>query len=148
MVDRRGDDQCWPWVGSTDTSGYGRMQGGTDSARLYQVAHRYAYELLVCPIPDGYQVDHVCHNVDLSCPRGSDCPHRRCVNPSHLEAVTRTENMRRSPRNSAPTCINGHARTPENTRLRVRPGRIERVCVPCVADHNRAKSERRREVAA
>ena len=147
MVERRSPDECWPWIGSTDTTGYGRLQGGSDGARRQQMAHRFSHELHIGPIPAGYEVDHRCHNADQTCPRGSSCLHRRCVNPAHLEAVTRTENIRRSPRISAPKCVHGHARVPENTRHRVRPGRIERVCLSCEREHNREKSKRRRAVA-
>lgn len=45
-----------------------------------KLAHRYAYELLVGAIPDGMQIDHICHN-------------RACVNPGHLRPVTRKQNM-------------------------------------------------------
>lgn len=45
-------------------------------------AYRYAYELLVGPIPPGHDVDHLCYV-------------RACVNPTHLEPVTRPENVRR-----------------------------------------------------
>lgn len=58
------------------------------------LAHRAAHELWIGAIPDGYTVDHLCHNDDLLCV-GGRCPHRRCVEPSHLEAVTSAENNRR-----------------------------------------------------
>jgi hypothetical protein len=52
-------------------------------------AHRFAYELLVGPIPEGLVIDHLCRN-------------RRCVNPAHLEPVTAEENWRRG---DAPSAI-------------------------------------------
>lgn len=62
---------CWLWTGSRHPSGYGffRYDG-----RL-QRAHRYAYEIERGRIPEGMEVDHLCHNA-------------WCVRPSHLEAVT------------------------------------------------------------
>ncbi|MBA2671549.1 MAG: HNH endonuclease [Gemmatimonadetes bacterium] len=45
-------------------------------------AHRYYFEKSVGPIPKGYELDHTC---------GRRC----CVNPSHLEAVTRCEHAQR-----------------------------------------------------
>lgn len=89
-VDRRRDDQCWPWTGGTYTIGYGEFN--IDGISVY--AHRYSYELNIGPIPDGLTIDHTCHNMDYSCP-GGKCAHRLCVNPAHLEAVTTGENVRR-----------------------------------------------------
>lgn len=75
-VDR--SESCWMWTAATNAYGYGyfRTPAGT------RVAHRIAYELLVGPIPDGLQLDHLCRS-------------RRCVNPQHLDPVTQAENLRR-----------------------------------------------------
>jgi hypothetical protein len=70
---------CWEWGGATTKGGYGHMRVGDKHPRT----HRLAYELLVGPIPDGLEVDHLCGN-------------RLCANPAHLEPVTRTENLRRT----------------------------------------------------
>jgi hypothetical protein len=78
-VERRADDQCWPWQGTVLASGYGQFRVGLGHAR----AHRYAYELLVGPIPDGLTIDHLCRN-------------RACVNPAHMEPVTASENVKRA----------------------------------------------------
>jgi hypothetical protein len=45
-------------------------------------AHRFVYELLIGPIPQGLQIDHLCRQ-------------RSCINPAHLEAVPPKENIRR-----------------------------------------------------
>jgi hypothetical protein len=81
---------CWLWRGTITVDGYGYAGGRS--------VHRLAYRLFVGPIPDGLTVDHVCHNRDLTCPGAWECLHKRCVNPSHLEAVTRAENTRRAHR--------------------------------------------------
>lgn len=90
-----GPDACWPWLGYVMKRGYGQIGApGRGSSMLY--AHRLSYELAHGPIPDGLTIDHTCHNKDLGCVRGFSCPHRRCVNPAHLEAVSRGENHRRA----------------------------------------------------
>lgn len=106
---------CWLWTGAT-VRGYGKLtRGGRGEGHV--LAHRLSYELLIGPIPDGLQIDHLCRV-------------RNCVNPDHLEAVTQLENIRRAPQVSGAYCKHGHERTPENTYVRKdRPGyRHCRVC--------------------
>ena len=69
---------CWLWRGSVNNCGYGQV-----NLKGVKPAHRAVYELLVGPIPKGLQLDHLCHV-------------RLCVNPDHLEPVTKSENMRRA----------------------------------------------------
>lgn len=105
----RGD--CWIWTASTNASGYARI---SVSGR-YQLAHRVAYELLVGPIPEGRQLDHLCRT-------------RTCVNPAHLEPVTQRENSRRGLRGDMTThCPAGHAYA-EHGRRRERGSRDCRAC--------------------
>lgn len=75
---------CWIFTGAISTSGYGRVGLGARSEGLAQ-AHRVTYEHLVGPIPEGLDIDHLCRV-------------RACVNPAHLEPVTRRENCRRGAR--------------------------------------------------
>lgn len=69
-------DSCWNWVGAVLDNGYSQFRVGLG----HTSGHRYSYEKLIGPIPEGLQVDHMCHN-------------RRCVNPSHLRAVTAKQNI-------------------------------------------------------
>ena len=88
-VDAGGD--CWLWTAYTDDDGYGRFQ----VAGAVERAHRYAWQIMVGPIPDHLELDHLCR-----------VP--ACVNPDHLEAVTHAENMRRGKRQRAAVCSRGH----------------------------------------
>lgn len=84
---------CHVWLLSVDKDGYGNMSpDGRDGGR--QRAHRFYYEKAKGPIPAGMDLDHLCHN-PKTCIDGKSCPHRRCINPDHLEPVTSAENTAR-----------------------------------------------------
>ena len=115
-------DSCWLWRGALDRKGYGHFTIGHQT----KSAHRYAYELLVGPIPEGLHIDHLCrvHN---------------CVNPEHLEPVTTKENTRRGLRGVLLThCPRGHAYDERNTGW----GQRGRYCRACHREryHERKKS--------
>jgi HNH endonuclease len=140
-VDKHGPDDCWPWKAFT-RGGYGRFTVGGENLQ----AHRVAYTLAVGPIPDGLQIDHMCHRPE-DCAGGNDCPHRRCCNPAHLEPATSRDNSLRGGNacavNSRRTrCKNGHKFTPENTYI-TKKG--HRVCRECRRKCNRNLIERRWE---
>ena len=87
---------CWPWQGPDFArNGYGRLQirRGTKTQRW--MAHRVSYLIHIGSIPDGLELDHLCHKADPLCRGGRSCIHRACVNPTHLEAVTHLVNVRR-----------------------------------------------------
>lgn len=94
-IDMDAEGDCWIWKGHTH-KGYARFNG--------RQAHRVLFEAFIGPIPDGLELDHLCRNP-------------LCVNPHHVEPVTRAENMRR--RSEAQThCKRGHEFTEANTYLR------------------------------
>jgi hypothetical protein len=110
-VDVRGPDECWPWLASLNTGGYGQLWPGDHHKRPVS-APLLSYEMAYGPVPVGLEVDHVCHD-PLVCEGGVACPHRLCVNPAHLRAVTHLVNTLRatSPiaRNARMThCKRGH----------------------------------------
>lgn len=120
------DSGCWNWS-SVAGNGYGCVR--RDDGKQVN-AHRFIYEALVGPIPAGCDLDHLCRN-------------RRCVNPDHLEPVSRRENLLRgdtipAAHKAATHCKNGHAYTEENTYHRPDAPWI-RDCRTC-----RRESDRRR----
>ena len=128
----------WLWTGEIESNGYGRIY--VDGKR--QGAHRFAYELLVGPIPEGLTVDHQCHNRDAGC-RGL-CVHRRCVRPEHLILATYRENVLASrglaAENARKThCKQGHPFDEVNTYLPPSGRRVCRACGPIFRERYLAK---------
>ena len=94
MVDKGPAESCWQWTGSLLRDGYGSFWADDRTVS----AHRFIYEFLVGPVPQGLDLDHTCHNeaaIRGECDGGKTCPHRACVNPAHLEPVTHNENTKR-----------------------------------------------------
>lgn len=121
-------DECWHWTGQIARDGYGRLS--VDGRK--QMAHRLAYEVWVGPIAVGLEIDHLCRV-------------KTCINPAHLEAVTRAENMHRQPRIAARMaqthCKRGHEFTASNTRI---DSRGCRNCKTCHNERERARKALRR----
>jgi HNH endonuclease len=71
-------DRCWLWNGYVMNAGYGAFS----TRKGTELVHRWSYEYHIQPIPSKMTIDHLCRN-------------KICVNPDHMEVVTRTENIRR-----------------------------------------------------
>lgn len=124
---RRDLGNCWLWTGAVGRDdGYGvfhvERSGKTSRTRK---AHIVAFNLTAGDVPDGLELDHLC------------CV-RQCVRPSHLEPVTRLENLARGGHNNRYkiTCPQGHPYDAENTRWGKR--RPERHCRECHRAHSLA----------
>ena len=136
---------CWRWTGGISHT-YGNFFVAIGPKRYRQVqAHRFAYELLVGPIPNELTLDHTCHTP--ACQVGAEnCPHRRCVNPGHLKPRTLRDNIRRTGNRTKTHCKRGHEFTPENTYVMANGGRSCRACIRirAVADRGQANARRRK----
>lgn len=80
---------CWNWTGSVTTQGYAKLRVGStgdeDNPRRLVTAHRWYYEY-----ENNVELGHFSKQ-----PLDHLCRNRRCVNPEHLEPVTKEENERR-----------------------------------------------------
>jgi hypothetical protein len=108
-------------------------------------AHRYIFEGLRGPIPDGEVLDHQCHNADPDCAGGRVCWHHACVNPWHLEAVTQRQNSLSGKGFAAKFARQTHCkRNHEFDYMYVdKRGRTQRHCMACRRDALRRFRERR-----
>ena len=112
-VDKSGE--CWIWTAGKTSKGYGKFTHSRSNR-----AHRWAYEQVNGPIPEGLVIDHLCRTP-------------ACVNPNHLEAVTPRVNILRGIGSAAQYakqthCKHGHEYTPDNTHIRVDGARECRIC--------------------
>ena len=122
---------CWEWTAYKVKAGYGIFRVGGTAGDMVP-AHRVAYELLVGPIGQKLCIDHLCRNPS-------------CVNPAHMEPVTRAENVMRGighgPVNAAKThCKRGHIFDAANTYV---DPHGKRSCRPCKAMLQREYLQRR-----
>lgn len=119
---------CWLWTGTIVGTGYGHLHWQGRG----RPAHRLMYEFMVVEIPEGLDLDHLCRV-------------RECVNPWHLDPVTRRVNIVRgdAPRlqRGKTHCPHGHEYTVENTILY----RGSRFCLTCKRERAREYARKKRE---
>lgn len=111
---------CLFWMGTVNQFGYGRV---TVAGRR-TVAHRAVYEMACGPVSPGLELDHLCRV-------------RSCVNPAHLEPVTKRVNGLRglagvksgAMQRAKTHCPEGHPYSGANLFLRSSGHRECRICM-------------------
>jgi hypothetical protein len=129
LVQEDADSGCWIWKGTVSRYGYGLHYQDRKTFR----AHRFAYEQMVAPVPEGLVLDHLCKTT-------------ACVNPGHLDPVPNGLNVKRGDSPSSVNrekthCLNGHEFDPENTYITTRG---ERSCRTCHREYQREWQRLRR----
>ena len=120
---------CWLWEGAHNSVGYANFWFEKKS----HAGHRFLYERLFGQ-QSGLEIDHTCRM-------------RCCVNPDHLEAVTREENQRRrvglgSANRKKTHCRNGHPLSGDNLEVLTTSAGTKRRCIICRNANQRAYNAR------
>jgi hypothetical protein len=113
---------CWNWIGHDNNVGYGLISYNGKQIPAHR-ASLIIHGIKLPPADSTHECDHLCRN-------------RACVNPEHIEIVTRGENMRRGEiykkreeyLKNKTHCRNGHELKGDN--LRIDHG-VHRVCREC-----------------
>jgi len=118
---------CWIWQAAKSRDGYGKFALN----RVNSNAHRVAFLLLRGDIPEGYDLHHVCENT-------------LCVNPEHLQPVTKRQHIALTPNaNAYHRLAFGHCKNGHNPDVTGWSGnRIHGHCLLCVRERNRRRAKR------
>jgi hypothetical protein len=114
-------ETCWLWTAGRTPAGYGSFFAR--EPKRIEYAHRIAWQLVNGPLPSDLVIDHLCRV-------------RHCVNPEHMELVTRGENNRRgiarerriAQAKTVTHCKRGHPFDETNTHIATTGKRICRTC--------------------
>lgn len=122
-----GEDGCIVWTSALCPcpAWPGKFYGRFSIGRRPRQAHRYAYGLAYGKIPNRFEVHHTCRN-------------SLCVNPEHLEVLSRADHVKVSGNALKTHCPHGHPYDEQNTTWR--GGR--RFCLTCQAASNKATNAR------
>ena len=122
---------CYAWTGTRFSQDYGHFSIGTQA----YYAHRLQWWVVNGPVANGKELHHRCKN-------------KWCVNPDHLEEVTRKEHFQNHLKSH---CRYGHPLLPGSVYFLKRGGRLCKLCAKRRKDiweakkhinHKRKKEER------
>ncbi len=132
---------CWWYPAAPDNKGYAVTKIGWPVAKTRRI-HRLSWIYYKGDIADNMVLDHLCHDLS-SCEGGNTCIHRRCVNPEHLQAVSASENSKKSVRilKYRTHCKRGHALENNIHEYDTKQGKRS-VCITCQKEYKTVSSNR------
>ncbi len=133
LEDHGFDTRCWVRAGLT-LDYWTVNEGGAGTKKV--PGHRLIYEHFSGHIPEGYEIDHLCRI-------------KGCVNPTHLEPVTHSQNLKRGNRytDGRTHCTQGHELTDDNIIIQgAWPHRRSyRACRICAREQSKRSWEKQRD---